>query len=351
MKIFCVGPIWQGSNAGALFRAFQKCNHAISIIDENYFISLNSDDLLDKIVARAIRGHQIAQLNKIILRKARSFRPDLVVIYKGSFILPKLLRELKLLNIPIVNFFPDVSFSAHGKLISKTLPLYDHIFTTKTFGINDLKENFNLTNSSFIPHGFDEDLHYPHVFDKSKFSDFECDLSFIGDRDGKKERTLTSIVERNQSVNLNVWGRPWIESRNDQLLRHVKGESIFGDLYPIAIQSSKINLGLLSERRIGASSGDLITSRTFHIPACGGFMLHERTEDVLNYFKEGEEIECFSDTEELNSKIEFYLKNDSLREQISKSGLKRCIKEHSLKHRAGQLIETLIAKGLLKDSL
>ena len=40
----------------------------------------------------------------------------------------------------------------------------------------------------------------------------------------------------------------------------------------------------------GSSEGDRTTTRTFEIPASGGFMLHERNEEVLSLYREGSEI-------------------------------------------------------------
>ena len=45
--------------------------------------------------------------------------------------------------------------------------------------------------------------------------------------------------------------------------------------------------------------------RTFEIPASGGFMLQERSNEVLEFFEEGKEIECFSSVKELKDKINF----------------------------------------------
>ena len=86
------------------------------------------------------------------------------------------------------------------------------------------------------------------------------------------------------------------------MLRPVVGLS-----FATAISCSKINLGLLSERVSGASSGDLITSRTFHIPACGGLLLHERTPDLLQVFREGESCACFDGADEMIDKIDALL--------------------------------------------
>ncbi len=116
---------------------------------------------------------------------------------------------------------------------------------------------------------------------------------------------------------------------------------VLGDLYALAINSSKINLGLLSEQVKGASSGDQITSRTFHIPASGGFLLHERTDEVSNYYIEDKEITCFGNKEELISKIRFYLEHESERMKIKMEGHKRALKDHSLDNRAKDLLKVI----------
>ena len=114
-----------------------------------------------------------------------------------------------------------------------------------------------------------------------------------------------------------------------------------GDLYAVAIQCSKINLGILSEQVTGASSGDLITSRTFHIPGSFGFLLHERNEESVLYFKENEEAGFFDGPEELVQKVSYYLEKSGLREQIRLSGYIRSLREHSLDERAKTVISFL----------
>src|SRR5665213_280349 len=84
-----------------------------------------------------------------------------------------------------------------------------------------------------------------------------------------------------------------------------------------------ICLGLLSEVRSGASSGDLITARTFQIPACGTFMLHERNAEVSQYFEEDREVVFFSTVEEMAAKIVHYLRNREERELIAGAALER----------------------------
>jgi spore maturation protein CgeB len=75
----------------------------------------------------------------------------------------------------------------------------------------------------------------------------------------------------------------------------------------------KINLAFL--RKVNR---DLQTTRTMEIPACGGFMLAERTDEHLKLFNEEEEAEFFSDNLELKRKIEYYLNNDDARKRFLK---------------------------------
>ena len=115
----------------------------------------------------------------------------------------------------------------------------------------------------------------------------------------------------------------------------------------LAIQKSKINLGLLSEIGKGSSSGDLITSRTFHIPGAGGFMIHERTDELLDIYSEGESVECFDSTEELNDKIKFYINNESIRQKIAIKGQEIVWKYHKSDDRAKEIIDILITNKIL----
>lgn len=340
MKILCVGPLWRGSNAGGLFKAMSRKGALIEVVDEFYHIPLSAKMLKAKILSKALRSVFIEDFNFEILNMARKFGPDAVLVYKGAFVKPQTLLALKEMRIKLYNFYPDVSFHTHGGLLKHTLGLYEKIFTTKTFGIQDFGEQLGVKDSVFIPHGYDPEIHKP-IQREMIPKGFFCDVSFIGTYSPKKEGILSAIKDRFPKIDLKIWGTQWEKSTMPQIKNCLQNQGIFGDLYAAGIGASKINLGILSEQVRGASSGDLITSRTFHIPAAGGFLLHEKNQESILYFQEAKEAGFFENTEDLLDKIEYYLREEKERIEIAQAGMKRANKDHSLDQRAMRVLDQM----------
>ena len=338
MKILAVGPLWRGSNAGGLFRAFSRKGCLIEVMDEFYYVSLQSKNKITKVAERLIRPRQAEEFNIAIRKKVDIFRPDVLFVYKGTFVKPETLLYAQKHNCRLALFFPDVSTTAHGLYIPQCLPHYEIIFTTKTFGINDIRAKFGDKNMHLVPHGYDPEIHRILPVEEKDKAVYGNDASFIGTWSPKKEKWLEYIKEHVPGIDLKIWGAQWNKVSSDKLKSSIQGNEVLGDLYAMAIQCSKINLGILSEQRVGSSSGDLITSRTFHIPGAGGFMLHERNEESVTYFKEGEESGFFDGPEEMVSQIKYYLANDALRDKIRMAGHRRVLAEHSLDARADTVL-------------
>jgi spore maturation protein CgeB len=124
--------------------------------------------------------------------------------------------------------------------------------------------------------------------------------------------------------------RPWLSDV-------VRGAGLWSEDYARAICGSKIGLGLLS-KLIPETS----TTRTFEIPACGTFLLAERTEEHASFFDEGREAEFFGSDEELQDKVKYYLKHEAARRRIAAAGRERCLRSaYSYDDRMRQALEWL----------
>lgn len=341
MRILSIGPLWRGSNAGGLFRALSRAGCLIEVIDEFYYVSLNTRNTVTKVFERLLRPRQEREFNDAIKKRIDIFRPDFVLVYKGVFVQPETLAYAKSKGCRLVLFYPDVSMTAHGDNIPKAIPMYDTVFTTKTFGIKDMQDKYGVNGAVFIPHGFDPEIHRPINVGDEERRIFGCDVSFIGTWSPKKEKWLSHLKEKLPAIDLKIWGDQWNKVSSDVLNSSIQGMPIVGDLYASAIQCSTINLGILSERVSGASSGDLITSRTFHIPGASGFMLHERNEESVLYFEEDTEAAFFDGPEEMAEKTSIFLKDSAGRESIRLAGHERACRDHSLDARAQTILSHL----------
>ena len=336
-KIIVIGASWHGSDCTGLARGFRELGCSVELIGSDQFFPKTDKSILSRIIHIILRFYFKKQFNNFILKTAHLIKPDLIVVFKGNHVSSEsTLKQLSKLDTWLVNFYPDISVMNHSSVEVQGFKFYNHIFTTKTFGINDLKFNLGLTNVSFLPHGYDQLVHRP-IFTDIDLG-WKNDVSFIGGWCQKKENILKDLAKKLPKIKLKIWGPGWENNSSKCLEDSIVGYPIYGDYYAMAINSSSINLGLLQEIEEGASSGDLITARTFHIPASGGFMLHEHTEEISQYFEEDKEAVFFSSSDDLVEKIKYYLKNEKLRKKIAKAGYARCIRENKLTYRALSII-------------
>lgn len=344
LRILCIGETWFGSDARAAFAALRRAGHSVHVLDEAHFVPTEWTSFGARLLRKAFRGIMVDQLARRAAQTMRVLKPDVLFVFKGNYVSPGILDTARTLGVLSVNYYPDVSFHTHGRELPKALPLYDHVFNAKTFGVKDMLEH-GVKSVSFLAPGFDPELHQPVVLTEAERAPFSCDVSFIGTWSPKKEQILATLCEALPDIRVRVWGNQWEKRTTRSLDRAVQGIGIIGDDYTRAICASSICLGLLSEARTGSSSGDLITARTFQIPACGTFMLHERNPEVLQYFEEGLEAEFFSSPEELIQKVRRYLGEPLERKRIANGGLRRSLEsDYSIDRRMREASEWMLTR-------
>lgn len=337
-RVLSIGENWLGSNSRAAAQALRRLGCDVLEIDQRmYFPSVKL--LTSRVVARLLRPLLIKELNNDILSLAENFQPDFLFAFKGMFVTADTLRSLRRRGISLYNFFPDTSAFTHGKMLIAALPEYDCIFHTKFFWFDDASKRLKLRAGHFLPHGYNPEVHRPIQLNARDMAEYGCDVSFIAVHSGYKEDILDRLLSLRPQLNLRIWGNGWTERcRSQRLSRCILGYGLLSERFSRAIQAAKINLAIMNGPRPGASSGDLTTSRTYAIPASGGFMLHQRNHEVLELYRENEEIACFESVEELAEKIDYFLANPEERKAIARAGHERCVPAYSYDNRMAQIL-------------
>ncbi|ETR66573.1 MAG: hypothetical protein OMM_05586 [Candidatus Magnetoglobus multicellularis str. Araruama] len=111
------------------------------------------------------------------------------------------------------------------------------------------------------------------------------------------------------------------------------------------IQKSRIVLN--ADIDIAGEAGNF---RLFEVTGIGSFLLTEYHPNIEELFKPGVEIETFKDSNELISKVKYYLANPDKREAIARRGQERCFKEHLMENRV-KIFEKIVIDEYGKNDL
>lgn len=268
----------------------------------------------------------VRDYNQAVLRAARQFKPDFVLVFKGEYLEGHTIRQLIAEGYPVVNYFPDRSFTIEGKILREAVSSYSLIITTKPYHLEDLSGVVPSERIHLVPHGYDPEIHRPAALTPWEKTYYGSDVSFVGTFTPRKGSLLRDLVREKPALGLRIWGNGWDPRLHPDLARVIVGQPAEGEEYAKVLSASRINLAIQSDPVPGFNRvcQDEVSTRTFEIPACGGFMLHERTGEVESFFVEGKEMACFSGMRELAEKIEHFLSHEEERRRIAAEGHLRC---------------------------
>ena len=134
--------------------------------------------------------------------------------------------------------------------------------------------------------GYDEEV------DKPVHVDVKYDVSFIGNVYGDRLSKIRNISAPVQVIS-----------------------GVYGKKHAEAVCSTRINLNFCTS--------DGASDRVYKIMASGGFLLSDDWKGREKHFKDGQEIVIFKSVEDLNEKIDYYLKNPQQRKDIANSALRK----------------------------
>ncbi|HET7265955.1 MAG TPA: glycosyltransferase [bacterium] len=306
-------------------------------VDEAPYLRPLETSLVHKVAYRLLHRRPALRwrLNRTLVAAARRFRPELVVAVKGAYIMPATLRRIKEeTGAVLVNYATDDPFNGANATpdLLHGISAYDVYACTKRAIMDDVKR----AGGRIVVHtmfGYNPSVHFPEApANDAEAQRFQSDVAFVGGADPDRFADLEPLLA---DVDLSpaFYGGYW--SRDPRFGRHARGFAVGRD-YRLALGGARIVLCLV--RR---ANRDGHAMRSFEIPACGAFMLAERTDEHLAVFREDVEAAFFESREEMIDKIRYYLAHDDARRRIARAGCTRVIAGgHTYRDRLREIVRT-----------
>lgn len=316
-RVLYVGPLDNGGTCLQRMNSMVSLGYEVTGIDTRPSLFKM---LLFKIFRRLYAPLDFSKTNERILKRVKEFQPDIIWIDKGLTVGSKMIARVKEVSPKtlVVSYSPDdmINPDNQSRQYLGALPLYDLHITTKSYNVNELKA-LGAKKVFFIGNGFCPDIHRPvDVTDEEK-KYFGGQVGFVGTYEEARAESIAFLA--NNGIQIKIWGHGW-GGKIGMANIEVMDREVLAEEYAKTICSFDINLNFL--RKVNR---DLQTTRSIEIPACGGFMLAERTAEHLSLFKEGIESEYFDSNTELLNKVRYYLTHVEERKRIAKAGYERCI--------------------------
>ncbi len=341
MKILFIGDLNEYGRSFQRYRALADLGNEIkglSMVAVPFVPGVNKSGFLERLFWKLKLPIDSTGVNKKICQAVKIEKFDIIWIEKGVIIRPKTLSFIKK-NQPqakLISISEDDMYAKHSRSFYYDFGLkyYDIVFTTKIYNLSELKLLGAKRTELFLD-SYDENVHRPMILTDEEKEKFVCEVGFIGTFENDRAEKMLFLAEN--GIKVVVWGNGWGTwiNKNPNLI--IKNKPLYSDNYAKAICATKINLCFL--RKINR---DEITSRSVEIPACGGFMLAERTKRHKEFFEEDKEAVFFNTKEELLEKVKKYLANNEARVVIAKAGIERCLKSgYSMKAQLNKILREI----------
>jgi spore maturation protein CgeB len=260
--------------------------------------------------------------NRALEDLANREHPDLLLVMRGNPFDGETLRCIK-----AATGCTTVSWCLYGpEALEATLRpdvgLYDHIFAVYRSGIPGVHALPIIAR--------DDRLYGPW----GPRAPFQHEVAFVGRRSPRR----TDVIRELRGLPLSIWGPGWRSLGRGVpfwTLRHWRGSQVWQRDLVEVYRRSKILLNV-SVWDPAKESG--LNMRVIDVPACGGFLLTDHSDELAEYMTPGKEIETWRSVEELRDKVDFYLRNDAARERIAKAGLERAKSCPDFKSRVESLL-------------
>lgn len=298
-------------------------------------------------------------MNKALIERVLETKPDLLF----TFLFTEEIKEetieyiTKNTKTKTLNWFADDNwrfpvFSKHWAPLFTTVATTDSLAYVKykEMGVNAIKTMWGANTALYFPQD-------------PKNSNENFQITFVGKNYGKRKEYI-KILQKHK-LHAQGFGKGWPSGVIDfkkmlEIFSFSKISLNFSESPFFTAKDKikaaaklfvrkelghfKLNVQNFSSSLESAIQGQrrTIKTRTFEIPACGGFLLTGKPdEDLTQYYIPGKEVEVYSSLGELKAKCQYYLNNEEARVKIAKAGYERTIREHTYERRFTEIFKQM----------
>jgi hypothetical protein len=226
-----------------------------------------------------MRGHRPAQLTDFsarVVAAVRRVRPTHVITTGLAPLDARSLRAIGSLGARRLNYLTDDPWNPahHAPWFMEALAQYDHVYSPRHANLAELAA-IGGPSVSYLPFAYAPDQHFPEPPDSDdERAQFAADVVFAGGADPERVEIVTPFIEAGFRVAL--YGGYW--DRYAATRAHARGHADPRRLRK-AIGGAHVSLCLV--RR---ANRDGHSMRSFEVPAIGGCMVIEDTEEHRMFF-------------------------------------------------------------------
>ena len=317
VRIAYIGPNWGTSLHRAA--ALRRLGHDVSIVDPwSYF---GRSPWVGRWIHYAGAFGMSKLIDKPVLRNVQEADPDLVWVNQGEFLGPHLLKRLRALSVPIVNYMNDDPFGGHRnglrfRLYLEAVPYYDLLAVVREPNVTEATAH-GARRVIRIHMSADEVAHRPRELTHEDLVQYGSEVAFVGTWLSERGPFMAELIRL--GLPLAIWGDRWHKAREWSVIQpHWRGPGVYDERYAKAILSAKVVLGLLSKE-----NRDLHTSRSMEIPALGAVFCAERTSEHMSLYDDGVEAVFWSTPEECAAACHRLLAEEAYRKAVARRGRER----------------------------
>ena len=266
-------------------------------------------------------------------RACAAFRPSLVLVIKGSPIVPALIRRIRARTGALfLNVCPDNPLLV---MPIECVEAYDLFFVKGRYAQRSL-EMVGLRNLHYLPLYCVPDLHHPVALSEAEAGRYGGRISFVGSRYPYRERFVKELA----SYPVRLWGGGWTKARDPEIRRMVAGSLVLGREKLLVYSGSLLSLN--HHHPLNDIFG--VNTRTFELAAAAACQVVDLKEDLPALLKPGEEVLAYRDLEELKRHLDYHLVHPDEARAIGANARQRALKEHTLRHRIDEIIAAVEAR-------